>query len=115
MDGERARDPSPRVQTRSVTLWDVLTLLSFSGGLGGTIGAARAAHASTPRLALAALWGVLLGIGCVYCARVAGERLLERDSSERLLPLLYLAAGAWIWASTLICFILTAGLIRLLP
>lgn len=115
MGGERSGDGSARIQKQSVSLWDVLTLLAFSGSLGGTIGAVRTGHISGLRFALLAGWGVLLAIGSVVCARAGGGRLLERVSSGRLLPLVSLAAAAWICASSLLSFVLTSGLIRLLP
>ena len=114
MDGERSGDETAPIQRQSVSLWDVLTLLAFSGSLGGAIGAVRTGHVSGLRFALLAVWGVLLAVSSVACARAGGGRLLERVSSERLLPLLYLAAAAWICVSSLLSFVLTSGLIRLL-
>lgn len=114
MDGERSEDGSAPVQKHAVTLWDLLTLLAFSGSLGGTIAAAQASHLSGLAFGLVIVWGVMLGIGCVVCVRTGGERLLERTSSETLLPFVYLANGLWIVVSAVISFVITSGLVHLL-
>jgi hypothetical protein len=119
MDGERSEDVTVAIQKGAVSLWDILTLLSFSGALGGALAAASGHHASGLRLVLLGLWGVLLGFGSVVCARAGGGRLCERALShgpgETLLALVYVSAGAWIFVSAPIAFLLTSGLIRLLP
>ena len=64
-----------RRQTSGVTLWDLLTLICFVFPGAGASGVAKASHAGFVGYALVMSVGLVIGILCAACMRVALVRI----------------------------------------
>ena len=89
-----------------VSLWDMLTLFAGSAAFGGALAAAVTAGVGGSTMAVVAILGVAMGIGCTLLVRRIGVhvgRTIERESAvpghERRFRMLYAGAVLWIGAS----------------
>lgn len=85
-------------QTGTVTLWDLLTLVSFMIPVAAASEEAKLSHAGNVGYVLATLVGLAIGVCCAVSMRIAlvgvGSYLARSNVSAR--------AGAWYSGSTLI-------------
>lgn len=62
-------------QRGSVTLWDLLTLISFVMPIAGASAEAKLSHAGFAGYALVISIGLAIGFGCAACMRIALVRV----------------------------------------
>ena len=62
-------------QTGGVTLWDLLTLISFVVPVAGAFADAKHSHAGLAGYVLAISVGLAIGVGCAVCMRIALVRV----------------------------------------
>ena len=62
-------------QTRGVTLWDLLTLISFVVPVAGAFADSKHSHAGLAGYVLAISVGLAIGAGCAVCMRIAHVRV----------------------------------------
>ena len=116
----KVRSMETRGPERTVSLWDVLTLISGGTAFYGALAAGQAHGGGVPALLVSVLSGAGLAVASVIAVYRAGAlafRCLHADEdsprSAWLFPLLYLANAAWGMAATLISFWAVRGLLRI--
>jgi hypothetical protein len=90
-------------QTGGVTLWDLLTLISFVVPVAGAAADAKHSHAGLVGYVLAISVGLAIGVCCAVCMRIAlvrvGGYLVRGDVSARAVSwysgLMLIAAFIW--------------------
>ena len=91
-------------QTGGVTLWDLLTLISFAVPVAGASEEAKLSHAGSLGYVLAISVGLAIGVCCAICMRIAlvrvGGYLVRSNLSARAETwcsgLMLIAAFIWI-------------------
>jgi hypothetical protein len=85
-----------------MTLWDLLTIISFVMPISGAMASAKHAHAGFWGYAAALLLSLILGVACGWAVRASAERVAMSlgDNLETLGRRLYLgiylcAAALW--------------------
>ena len=102
-----------------VSLWDMMSLMAWAAGVGGSLAGAKLEGGGVTRYGLGALLGVGLGLLSLMALRKVGEavfRALPRDDTSEEAPLrlklVYLVSFVWPLPSTMLGLWVTQGLLR---